>query len=180
MTRTVPSHTRGPRERSHEPSVLTHQELDWQEGRTMTFYDGRSVLTLPRPLSIKFDPFYQFTGQFAWSYKVQDRGSKRNKTCKKCDYAKLSELNKKIFFDYLQSIVMAHTALWRTFALSVSKSNIEFLPVSRRGEGKLRAASLRVCEYASLRVVRLYSASHVHDMAQRPWKLGQEPKMNFR
>ena len=36
------------------------------------------------------------------------------------------------------------------------------------GEGKLRAASLQVCESASLRVVRLYSASHVLDMAQRP------------
>ena len=36
------------------------------------------------------------------------------------------------------------------------------------GEGKLRAAGLRVCESASLRVVPLYSASHVHDMAQRP------------
>ena len=36
------------------------------------------------------------------------------------------------------------------------------------GGGKLRAASLPVCESASLRVVRLYSASHVHDMAQRP------------
>ena len=40
--------------------------------------------------------------------------------------------------------------------------------INEKGEGKLGAASLRVCESASLRVVRLYSAIHVHDMAQRP------------
>ena len=44
--------------------------------------------------------------------------------------------------------------------------------IFQMGEGKLRAASMRV----SLRTVWLYSGSH---MSQQSWKLGQEPKMNF-
>ena len=46
-----------------------------------------------------------------------------------------------------------------------------------KGEGK--HSELQVCEYASLLVVWLYSASCMQDMSRRPWKLGQEPKMNF-
>ena len=53
----------------------------------------------------------------------------------------------------------------------ITKTNWTIFVLFITGEGKLRAASLRV--------VWLYSASHVQDKSQRPWKLGQEPKMNF-
>ena len=127
-------------------------------------------------------PSFKFLFTISFWKKKKKKKKKKTFIFKRCTLI-LSECKRRLTFGAMYTVLQNDLILNKVATMCSCWNNnltsqVHIFPV---GEGKLRAASLRVydyaslrvCETASLRVVRLYSVSHVHDMAQRPWKLGQ-------